>query len=209
MKTQLSPFHSSQRALAVSRPAVMRREISYRAAFGFLLTAALAVCSVNALAEKPDGAGQGKDKVQGHGKGKSKEGKGQDDRQARSQGGGPEVRSSGGGGTQINVSIGGYFQPEQRTAVRAYYGPIVQSGRCPPGLAKKNNGCMPPGQAKAYTLGRPLPSQVIYYDVPSSVSVQIGLPPAGYRYVRVAADILLIAVGTGMVVDAIEDLGRL
>jgi Ni/Co efflux regulator RcnB len=36
----------------------------------------------------------------------------------------------------------------------------------------------------------------------------LGYPPAGHRYVRVAADILLIAVGTGMVVDAIEDIGR-
>lgn len=68
---------------------------------------------------------------------------------------------------------------------------------------------MPPGQAKAYTLGRPLPSPVIFYDLPLSISVQIGLTPAGHRYVRVAADILLIAVGTGIVVDAIQDLGRM
>jgi len=39
--------------------------------------------------------------------------------------------------------------------------------------------------------------------------VRLGTPPAGYKYVRVAADILLIAVGTSMVIDAIEDLGRL
>jgi hypothetical protein len=37
--------------------------------------------------------------------------------------------------------------------------------------------------------------------------VQIGAPPSGYRYVRAANDILLIAIGTGMVVDAIQDLG--
>ena len=36
-----------------------------------------------------------------------------------------------------------------------------------------------------------------------------GLPPAGHRYVRVANDILLIAAGTGMVIDAIEDLGKM
>jgi hypothetical protein len=40
------------------------------------------------------------------------------------------------------------------------------------------------------------------------VPVQIGVPPSGYRYVRVASDILMIAIGTGMVVDAIRDLGR-
>ena len=65
------------------------------------------------------------------------------------------------------------------------------------------------GPGRQRRVGRPLPSDVVYYPVPSGVSVQIGLPPAGHKYVRVAADILLIAVGTGMVVDAIEDLGRL
>lgn len=34
----------------------------------------------------------------------------------------------------------------------------------------------------------------------------LGVPPSGYRYVRVASDILLIAVGSSMVVDAIQDL---
>jgi Ni/Co efflux regulator RcnB len=37
--------------------------------------------------------------------------------------------------------------------------------------------------------------------------IQIGPPPSGHRYVRVAGDILLLAIGTGMVVDAISDLG--
>ncbi len=36
----------------------------------------------------------------------------------------------------------------------------------------------------------------------------MGPPPLGYRYVRVAGDILLIATGTSMVMDAIMDLGR-
>ena len=67
---------------------------------------------------------------------------------------------------------------------------------------------MPPGQAKKWRMGHALPRDVVYYPVPNSVSVQIGLPPAGYQYVRVAADILMIAVGTRLVVDAIEDLGR-
>ncbi len=67
---------------------------------------------------------------------------------------------------------------------------------------------MPPGQAKKWRTGRPLPRDVIYYDVPQRLVVQLGVPPAGHKYVRVASDILLIAVGTAMVVDAIDDLGR-
>ena len=38
--------------------------------------------------------------------------------------------------------------------------------------------------------------------------MQLGRPPSGYRYVRVAGDILMIAIGTSLVVDAIQDLGR-
>lgn len=68
---------------------------------------------------------------------------------------------------------------------------------------------MPPEQAKKWHKGRPLPREVVYHDLPPGVVVQIGIPPSGYKYVRVAADILLIAIGTGMVVDAIEDLGRI
>jgi hypothetical protein len=35
------------------------------------------------------------------------------------------------------------------------------------------------------------------------------VPPAGYKYVRAGADILMIAIGTKVVVDAVRDLGRL
>ena len=94
-------------------------------------------------------------------------------------------------------------------AVYQGYGRQIRAGHCPPGLAKKGLDCQPPGQArKAYALGQPLPPKVTFYELPPQVAVHLGAPPAGHRFVRVAADILLIAVGTGMVIDAIEDLGR-
>ena len=101
------------------------------------------------------------------------------------------------------------LEERHRVVVHDYFVHEHRAGRCPPGLAKKNNGCMPPGQAKKWRIGQPLPREVIYYDLPPALIVQIGAPPPGYRYVRVAADILLIAVGTGLVVEAITDLGRL
>jgi Ni/Co efflux regulator RcnB len=67
---------------------------------------------------------------------------------------------------------------------------------------------MPPGQARKWHVGQPLPRDVVYYSVPQPLVLQIGQPPSGYRYVRVASDILMIAIGSGMVVDAIQDLGR-
>lgn len=102
----------------------------------------------------------------------------------------------------------GHFEERHSVIVRDYYTEQFRGGRCPPGLAKKHNGCMPPGQAKKWRVGQPLPRDVVYYEVPQPLVVQIGPPPSGYRYVRVASDILMIAVGTRMVVDAIQDLGR-
>jgi len=102
-----------------------------------------------------------------------------------------------------------HFDDDNRVRVHDYYDDQFRRGHCPPGLAKKHNGCMPPGQAKKWRMGQPLPSNVVVYDVPPALVVKIGVPPEGYKYVRVAADILMIAVGTRMVVDAINDLGRL
>ncbi len=102
-----------------------------------------------------------------------------------------------------------HFDDRRQVLVREYYVREHSSGRCPPGLAKKNNGCMPPGQAKKWHKGRPLPRDVIFHDLPPRLVVELGAPPSGHRFVRVASDILLIAIGTGMVVDAINDLGRM
>jgi Ni/Co efflux regulator RcnB len=104
------------------------------------------------------------------------------------------------------VQIGGYFREQHREAAREYYERPENRGFCPPGLAKKGHDCMPPGQVKKWRRGYPLPAGVVYYEVPRSVVLSLGVPPSGYRYVRVASDILLLTVGTSMVVDALEDL---
>lgn len=158
-----------------------------------------ALMAGSAWAEKPEWAGQGKG-----GKHEQKE---QKENRNENRGGGKKdapVRVA-----PAQVTIGAYFGAPQRVVVQEYYGQQYRAGRCPPGLAKKNNGCLPPGQAKKWAVGQPLPSDVRYYAVPQSVVLQLGVPPAGHKYVRVAADILLIAVGTGLIVDAIQDLGRM
>lgn len=106
-----------------------------------------------------------------------------------------------------SYSGGRFFIDRQRTAIRDYYLDQYRRGHCPPGLAKKRNGCMPPGQAKNWEIGRPLSRDVIFYDLPRDVAMTIGYPPPGYRFVRVASDILMIAIGTSMVMDAVYDLG--
>lgn len=100
-----------------------------------------------------------------------------------------------------------YFDDRHRAIIHDYYAEQFRTGRCPPGLAKKHNGCVPPGQTKQWRLGYPLPRSVVYYDLPPAIVMRLGLPQPGYRYERVGTDILLIAIGTGLVVDAILDLG--
>jgi Ni/Co efflux regulator RcnB len=100
----------------------------------------------------------------------------------------------------------GHFGDRDHDAVRAYYA-NAHGGHCPPGLAKKGDGCLPPGQARKWLMGQPLPANVVYSPVPAALVVQLTPPPVGYSYVRVAGDILMIAAGTHMVVDAIQDLG--
>ena len=101
------------------------------------------------------------------------------------------------------------FDDSHRRIIAEYYGGQSRPGKkCPPGLAKKHNGCMPPGQAKKWGMGRPLPGDLRYYDLPRDQLMRLPPPPAGHRYVRVAADILLIAIGSSMVLDAVEDLVR-
>lgn len=107
------------------------------------------------------------------------------------------------GGTNVSIQIAG----SDRGIIQEYYGQQIAQGHCPPGLAKKNNGCQPPGQAKKWARGQRLPQDLIYYALPPTLAGRLHAP-AGARYVRVAADILLIAAGTGLVLDAIEDLGR-
>jgi len=149
------------------------------------------------MADKPAGAGGGKGGKEAHGNPHSEQSKGaqHDDGQKS-------------GHDSSSAEKHGHFNDQHRVMVREYYTEQFRGGHCPPGLAKKNNGCMPPGQAKKWQVGQPLPRDVVYYSVPQQLVVQIGPPPSGYRYVRVATDILMIAIGTGMVVDAIQDLGR-
>lgn len=100
-----------------------------------------------------------------------------------------------------------YFNDDQRAHIQDYYSTRYRKGGCPPGLLKKNNRCMPPGQAKKrWEIGRRLPREVIFHDLSPILLERLGPPPAGHRYVRVAQDILLITTGVGMVVDAIDDL---
>jgi Ni/Co efflux regulator RcnB len=96
------------------------------------------------------------------------------------------------------------FADNDRDAIKHYYEQERAAGNCPPGLAKKNNGCLPPGQAKkAWSTGSALPSDYQYYDLPGSLYGQLQPLPVGYRYVQVDGDILLIELTSRVIYDVI------
>ena len=143
------------------------------------------VLSAPAFADE-HGKGKGRDNDRGHGQSESRN------------------ADEGRGGVTVNVN----FRDDDRRVIQEYYGEAARSGHCPPGLRKKDNGCMPPGQAKRWQVGRPLPRDVVFYELPPTLVTRIAPPPPGYRYVRVAADVLMIAAGIGIVASALEDLAR-
>ncbi len=100
--------------------------------------------------------------------------------------------------------------PRRRSTSSSATATARRSGHCPPGLAKKNNGCLPPGQAKKlWAIGQPLAPGVVFYPLPGALLAQLSPVPAGYQYVRVANDILMMAIGTRLIAGAVADLGSL
>ena len=106
-----------------------------------------------------------------------------------------------------DIRPGTYFNDHNRTRVREYYSQHYGNGRnCPPGLAKKNNGCLPPGQARNWAVGQPIPRGVVIYSVPQPVLVQLPPAPYGYRYARIGGDIVLVRQQNNLIVDIIQGL---
>jgi hypothetical protein len=121
--------------------------------------------------------------------------------------GGPQTvpGPSGPGLPTVTITI----SPRDQTIIRQYFGQQFAAGHCPPGLAKKNNGCLPPGQAKKWAQGRPLPAGLPYYPLPGDLLARLAPPPVGYDYIRIAEDVLLMATGSRMIIDAVRDIGRM
>jgi hypothetical protein len=94
------------------------------------------------------------------------------------------------------------IQSSDRVIIQGYLADHYRP-KCPPGLAKKRNGCLPPGQAKKYHSGQILPTHVKWKPVPHDLFVRLQAPPPGASYVMVDRDVLLITEATRKVLDAV------
>lgn len=165
----------------------------------FLLGAMLALpASADNDKGKGNGANQGPDQSQGHGQG---HGKGDND--------GDQGRARVVVPNQVVVPYQQVVIIERdRDAMRTYYRNEYAAGRCPPGLAKKNNGCLPPGQVdRAWRVGQPLPPEVVYYPLPPDLYAQLTPPPYGYKYVRVDNNVMLINATSRLIAQILANVG--
>jgi hypothetical protein len=131
------------------------------------------------------------------------------DKDKDNKGKGKHGHGDRGGGPAVVVQPVRVVVPDRdRAIVYQYYRTEFSAGRCPPGLAKKGNGCLPPGQAKKqlWVVGQPLPPAVIYQPVPRAVVQQLAPVPPGYDYVRVDNDVLLMDMTNRMVADVVNDI---
>lgn len=150
-----------------------------------MLRPILVLATVLLLAAGPAGA-----KKDGKGHGNGQRGKGHDDV------------------VVVDVDVNVVFDADKRVVFREYWGQHY-GRKCPPGLAKKNNGCLPPGLAKKrYRVGHALPQEIVILPVPPELQVRIGVPPVGYLYGMIDGDLVKLAAGTLLVVDALEGLAQ-
>ena len=145
--------------------------------------------ATSAIAEK---GGHGKHGGNAHGKKGGGPGKG---------GGGPPSHSNAGGSGNAEGHAK-KFAADDRSAIQTYYRDAYsRDGSCPPGLAKKDNGCMPPGQARRWNAGSTLPADVVIVPVPSELRMRLAPVVVGYEYGYVDGGVVLYAPATRIVVD--------
>lgn len=86
------------------------------------------------------------------------------------------------------------------------YGEQRFGASCPPGLAKKNKGCLPPGQAKKFAVGSRLPSSLSRYNLPAEYQDRyFDNRDHSYRYQD--ENIYRVDRGTGLIDQVISVLG--
>ena len=94
-----------------------------------------------------------------------------------------------------------------RDVVRAFFVEQHGRGKCPEGLTKKENACLPSGQPKKrYVVGHPLSPVVVSGPIPIELANRLGAPPRGYRYTLIDGDFVKVATDSGVVVDAVDSL---
>ena len=118
----------------------------------------------------------------------------------------PGRGGSGGEVVRVAPGVAIAITPRDRGVIQDYYrGQGRGGGGCPPGLAKKNNGCMPPGQAKKHYRHETLGPGIVIQGLPPRLLDLLTPPPQGYAWGYLDGDVLLYALATRMIMDLVSD----
>jgi hypothetical protein len=97
-----------------------------------------------------------------------------------------------------------------REAVYAYYRAEMAAGRCPMPLVKMSNACLAPSPGKSqWRIDQPLADSVKGEAPPAALIAKLSPSPAGYHYLRVENDLLVVGLGTRVVAALVADLSKL
>ncbi len=97
-----------------------------------------------------------------------------------------------------------------REAVYAYYRAEMAAGRCPLPLVRMSNACLAPSPGRSqWRLDQPLADNIKGEAPPAALIARLSPSPAGYHYVRVENDLLVVGVGTRIVAALVADLSKL
>jgi len=171
-----------------------RQGLAVLAALAFAIAAPIAFAP-SALADPPAHAGKG-DAEPGKAQKQNK-----DARNVGRHGQGGRY----GGRTQMPAAI----ETGDRFRIQAYFSDSYGERDCPPGLAKKNNGCLPPGQAKQYARGDVVPGGARLIRLPEDLEARLRPLPPGYVYRRADGAVLVVAEAARKVIDIVVLLSTL
>lgn len=116
---------------------------------------------------------------------------------------GPAVHAKGKSGAH-----GTHARTRPRTVVRTKAGNRYGVNACPPGLAAKGNGCLPPGQArKIFNVGQRIPTGYNFYtpysDIPMAYRDRYGIP-TGQQYIYRDQSVYVVDPTTNLVSRIID-----
>lgn len=106
--------------------------------------------------------------------------------------------------TRLDRNGNGILDSRERRAGANRYG----ANDCPPGLARKNNGCLPPGQAKRlFTQGQRIPTGYRFFndynDIPLAYRSRVPFND-GYRYIYRDDTVYVVDPATRLVTSVID-----
>ncbi|MFZ5784374.1 MAG: hypothetical protein ACOY4R_29615 [Pseudomonadota bacterium] len=95
-------------------------------------------------------------------------------------------------------------------AVLAYYRAEAAAGRCPAPLVRNGKACgAPPATRPAWRPGQPLPDNVKVEAPPAALIAKLSPSRAGYQYMRVGNDLVIMGIGTRVVAAHVADLSKM